>query len=119
MATLSDLKKKSKKSKPMDQENFVNTEQLEQLEQELNKPDGVKLSETEIKLLTDLNRKKDIVAREVSFLAQQQLNIDYRQEEAEKLYRDNLELEKQLGNQLTEKYGNGTIDLEHGLFIPA
>jgi len=115
MATLNDLKKQSKD----EQEDFVNTEQLEQLEQELNKPEGIKLTETELRLLTDLNRKKDLVAREVGFLAQQQLNIDYRQEEAEKLYRENLELERQLGNQFTEKYGNGTIDIENGLFIPA
>jgi len=115
MATVKDLKAKSK----AEQENFVDTDQFEQLEQELNQPKGIKLTETELRLLTDLNRKKELVSREVSFLAQQQLTIDYRQEEAEKLYRDNLELEKQLGNQLTEKYGNGTIDIENGIFVPA
>jgi len=115
MATLKDLKSKSK----AEQEDFVDTDQLEQLEQELNRPEGIKLTETELRLLNDLNRKKDLVSREVAFLAQQQLTIDYRQEEAEKLYRDNLELEKQLGNQLTEKYGNGSIDIENGIFVPA
>ena len=115
MATLKDIK--SKKKDELDE--YVNTDQLEKLEQELNQPEGIKLTETEIRLLTDLNRKKDLVTREVSFLAQQRLNTDYRQEEAEKLYRSNLELERQLGNQFTEKYGNGTIDIEKGLFIPS
>jgi hypothetical protein len=115
MATLKDIK--SKKKEELDE--YINTDQLEKLEQELNQPEGIKLTETEIRLLTDLNRKKDLVSREVNFLAQQRLNIDYRQEEAEKLYRSNLELERQLGNQFTEKYGNGTIDIEKGLFIPS
>lgn len=115
MATLKDIK--SKKKEELDE--YVNTDQLKKLEQALNQPQGIKLTETEIRLLTDLNRKKDLVAREVNFLAQQRLNIDYRQEEAEKLYRSNLEFEKQLGNQFTEKYGNGTIDIEKGLFIPS
>lgn len=115
MATISDIKKQSKQTK----EDFIDTDQLEKLEQTLNQPNGIRLTETEIRLLTDLNRKKDLVAREVAFLAQQQLNIDYRQEEAEKLYRSNLELERQLGTQLTEKYGNGSIDIDKGLFIPA
>ena len=115
MATLKDLK--SKKKEEMDE--YINTDQLEQLEQELNQPQGIKLTETELRLLTDLNRKKELVANEINFLAQQRLNIDYRQEEAEKLYRSNLELERQLGTQFTEKYGNGSIDIEKGIFIPS
>ena len=115
MATIKDLKNKKKEQ----MNEYVNTDQLERLEQELNRPNGIKLTETEVKLLTDLNRKKDLVAKEVAFLAQQRLNLDYRQEEAEKLYRNNLELERQLGTQFTEKYGNGTIDIEKGIFIPS
>lgn len=115
MATVKDLKAKSK----AEQEEYLNTDQLDKLEQELSRSTGIKLTETEIRLLTDLNRKKDLVAREINFLAQQRLNIDYRQEEAEKLYRSNLELERQLGTQFTEKYGNGSIDIEKGIFIPS
>lgn len=115
MATISDLKKQSKQNR----EDFINTDQLEKLEQTLNQPNGIRLTETEIRLLTDLNRKKELVVREVNFLAQQRLNLDYRQEEAEKLYRSNLELERQLGTQFTEKYGNGSIDIDKGLFISA
>lgn len=111
MATIKDLKNKSK----IEKENFINTDLLPKMENN----NSIKLSETEIRLLTDLNRKKDLVAREVGFLAQQRLNLDYRQAEAEKLYRDNLELERQLGSQFTEKYGNGSIDIEKGTFIPS
>lgn len=111
MATVNEIKNKSKQQK----DTFIDTSKLEKL----TDPNGIKLTETEIRLLTELNRKKDLVSREVSFLAQQRLTIDFRQQEAEKLYRDNLELEKQLGNQLTEKYGNGAIDIDQGIFIPA
>lgn len=111
MATIKDLKSKSK----MEKQDFINTDLLPKIEN----TESVKLSETEIRLVTELNRKKDLVAREVGFLAQQRLNLEYRQAEAEKLYRDNLDLERQLGNQFTEKYGNGTIDIEKGVFIPS
>lgn len=111
MATIKDLKSKSK----MEKQDFINTDSLPKIEN----TESVKLSETEIRLVTELNRKKDLVAREVGFLAQQRLNLEYRQAEAEKLYRDNLDLERQLGNQFTEKYGNGTIDIEKGVFIPS
>jgi hypothetical protein len=108
MATVKELKEKAKEEQ-MD----VSTENLSKIQE------GIALTEGEMKLLTELSRKKDIVAQEVSYLAQQQLTIDYRQEEAEKLYRDNIELEKQIGDALTTKYGNGRIDLENGVFIPA
>lgn len=111
MATVKDIKNKSK----AEREDFINTDMLEKLENS----NSIKLTETEIRLLTDLNRKKEIVSKEVAFLAQQRLTIDYRQQEAEKLYKDNLELERQLGSQFTEKYGNGSIDIEKGIFIPA
>ena len=107
MATVRQKKEKAKK------EMEINTENLQQI------PEGIVLSETEIKLLTELQRKKELVNREVAFIAQQQIVLDYRQEEAEKLYRDNLELEKQLGTSMTSKYGNGTIDIENGIFVPA
>lgn len=102
-----------------DQNTYVNISKLEQLQQELTPPSSIKLTETETKLLTDLNTKKESVRQEVSYLAQQRLNLNYRQEQAEKLYRNNLEFERELGTQLTEKYGNGTIDIEKGIFIPA
>lgn len=116
MATLKEKKAQAK------EDLVLNTEELEQLENALNqeppKPEGIPLTETELRLLTELKRKQEAVSREVSFLAQQQLTIDYRQEEAEKLYRDNIELEKQIGDTLTNKYGAGIIDIENGIFIP-
>lgn len=96
-----------KETSTVEQQNTVNT------------PTSQKLSEAEIKLLTDLNTNKETVNREVAFLAQQRLIIDYRQDEVEKLYRSNLETERQLGAQLTEKYGNGSIDIENGVFLPS
>jgi hypothetical protein len=106
MATVKEVKEKAK------QESIdIDTSTLEQ------KVDGIRLTEGELNLLNELNRKKEIVSNEVSFIAQQQVILDYRLEEAKKLYRDNIELEKQIGESFTAKYGNGTIDIENGVFI--
>ena len=80
---------------------------------------GIKLTEQELKLINELDQKKTVVNNEISFLAQQQLQIDIRKEKATELFRQNIELEKQIANSLTEKYGNGAIDIKTGTFIPS
>ena len=112
MATLKQKKEEAKK------ENLVDTSNLEQMV-ENKTPNGIKLTESELNMIANFERNKKLITDEVSFIAQQQLSLDYRQEEAEALYRRNVEFEKQIGDVLTQKYGNGTIDTENGVFIPA
>lgn len=80
---------------------------------------GIKLTEQEIVMLNELDRKKTAVTNEINFLAQQQIQIDVRKENAIATYKQNLELEKQIASALTEKYGNGSIDTKTGMFIPS
>jgi len=80
---------------------------------------GIKLTEQELKLISDLDSKKTAVNRELAFLSQQQINIDIRKEDAVNAYKQNLELEKQIASTLTEKYGNGAIDTKSGMFLPS
>ena len=108
MATIKELKEKAKQE-AMD----IDTSTLEK------KTDGIKLTESELNMIHNFQRNTKLISDEVSFIANQRLNLDYRQQEAEALYRKNLEFEKQIGDTLTQKYGNGTIDIENGLFIPA
>lgn len=89
------------------------------MESESAENQGIKLTEQELKLLTDLDSKKTAVNRELAFLSQQQVAIDVRKEDATNAYRQNLDLEKQIASSLTEKYGNGTIDIKSGMFIPS
>lgn len=91
-----------------------------QVEQESTTAQGVvKLLDSEIKLLQELQEKKQAVINELGFLAQQQILLDMRQEEVEDAFKSNSELEKQIGKQLSEKYGNGTLNLQDGVFIPS
>ena len=80
---------------------------------------GIKLTEQEIVMLNELDRKKTAVTNEINFLAQQQIQIDVRKENAIATYKQNLELEKQIASALTDKYGNGSIDTKIGMFIPS
>ena len=115
MATVKELKEEARLAK---EENVIDTSTLEKMEEE-STPSGIKLTEGELNMIANFERNKKIINDEVTFLAQQRLSIDYRQEEAEALFRKNLEFEKQIGDLLTQKYGNGTIDLENGVFIPS
>lgn len=108
MATVKELKAQAKKEKME-----VDTSKLDQ------KPEGIQLTESELNMIANFQRNSRIIQEEISLLANQRLNIDYRQQEAEALYRKNLEFEKQIGETLTQKYGNGTIDIENGLFLPS
>lgn len=80
---------------------------------------GIKLTEQELKMLSDLEQKKILVNNEVSYLAQQQLHIDLRKDKVKEQFRQNADLERQIANTLTEKYGNGAIDVKSGTFIPS
>ena len=98
----------------------TNTETINVEEQEVNQTtNGIKLLDSEIKLISDLGNRQRAVANELGAIAQQQISLDIRQEQAEDAFRSNLELEKQIANQLTEKYGNGTLNLQDGVFIPS
>ena len=100
-----------------EKENIIEATQVEQ--ESTTAQGGVKLLDSEIKLLQELQEKKQAVINELGFLAQQQILLDMRQEEVEDAFKSNSELEKQIGKQLSEKYGNGTLNLQDGVFIPS
>lgn len=100
-----------------EKENITEATQVEQ--ESTTAQGGVKLLDSEIKLLQELQEKKQAVINELGFLAQQQILLDMRQEEVEDAFKSNSELEKQIGKQLSEKYGNGTLNLQDGVFIPS
>lgn len=79
----------------------------------------VELTEQERASLADLNTKKETLTNEINSIAQQKLVLNYRERQADKYYEQIVELEGQLGKSFTQKYGNGTIDIENGVFIPS
>lgn len=82
-------------------------------------PNSITLTEDEVKLVTNLNQKKEKLTQEINYIAQQNIVLNYRQKVADKDYEDIVNFERQIVSSLTSKYGNGTIDIESGTFIPS
>jgi hypothetical protein len=96
MATLKDIKKDAKSSTP----------------------EGIKLTATEVKMISDLNESKQFVVNEFASIGQLEATVQLRKEENIKRFKQNSEVEIQLSNNLMAKYGDGRIDIDNELFIP-
>jgi hypothetical protein len=81
--------------------------------------ENTKLTEQEVQSLREFQQQRQTVAFELGNLELTQIDIDSRREELETYYLELKIKEQQLGTELSDKYGNGSIDLEKGEFIPA
>jgi hypothetical protein len=81
--------------------------------------ENTKLTVEEIEKLQEIQQKNAAVATELGNLEITKLQIDARREDIIKYFNELKEEEQTFGKELSEKYGNGTIDLEKGEFIPA
>jgi len=80
--------------------------------------ENTKLTVEEVEKLQDIQQKNTAVATELGSLEITKLQIEARREEVVKYYTELKQEENTLGKELSEKYGNGSIDLEKGEFIP-
>lgn len=80
--------------------------------------ENTKLTVEEIEKLQEIQQKNAAVATELGNLEITKLQIDARREDIIKYFNELKEQEQTFGKELSEKYGNGTIDLEKGEFIP-
>ena len=80
--------------------------------------ENTKLTVEEVEKLQDIQQKNAAVARELGNLEITNLQIDARREEIIKYFTDLKQEEITFGKELSDKYGNGQIDLEKGEFIP-
>lgn len=81
--------------------------------------DNKQLTQEEVQSLQELQQQRQAVALEFGNLELTQIELDNRREELENFYSELKNKEQQLGKELSDKYGNGTIDLEKGEFIPS
>ena len=81
--------------------------------------ENTKLTEQELQLLREFQQQRQTVAFELGNLELTQIDIDNRREELETYYLELKIKEQQLGTELSDKYGNGSINLEKGEFIPS
>jgi hypothetical protein len=80
--------------------------------------ENTKLTVEEVEKLQDIQQKNTAVATELGSLEITKLQIEARREEVLRYFTELKQEETALGKELSEKYGNGTIDLEKGEFIP-
>lgn len=78
-----------------------------------------KLTEEELKSIKDFQERNNAVVSELGNLEVTKIQIEARSKEILEYYNSLKEEENTFGKELSEKYGNGTIDLEKGEFIPA
>ena len=73
-----------------------------------------KITEDELKQLTDFQQNINVITYQLGQVALKRLNLDQEEEALEVEYIKLLQVEKQLGDNLKEKYGDSQIDLKTG-----
>jgi hypothetical protein len=81
--------------------------------------ENTKLTQEEVQSLQELQQQRQAVALEFGTLELTQIELDNRREELENFYSELKNKEQELGKEFSNKYGNGSIDLENGEFIPS
>ena len=81
--------------------------------------ENTKLTVEEIEKLQEIQQKNAAVATELGNLEITKLQVEARKAEVVEFFNKLKEEEQAFGKELSEKYGNGSIDLEAGEFIPA
>ena len=77
-----------------------------------------KLTTEEVEKLQEIQQKNAAVASELGNLEITKLQVEARKAEVVEFFNKLKEEEQAFGKELSEKYGNGSIDLEKGEFIP-
>jgi hypothetical protein len=81
--------------------------------------ENTKLTVEEVEKLQEIQQKNAAVATELGNLEITKLQVEARKAEVVEFFNKLKEEEQTFGKELSEKYGNGSIDLEKGEFIPA
>ena len=73
-----------------------------------------KITEDELKELTDFQQSINTITFQLGQVALKRLNLEQEEEVLENQYSKLIQVEKQLGDKLKEKYGDSQIDLKTG-----
>lgn len=80
--------------------------------------ENTKLTVEEIEKLQEIQQQNQALALELGNLEMTKIQIENRYDELVEFYNKLKTTENEFGKELSTKYGNGTIDLEKGEFIP-
>ena len=81
--------------------------------------ENTKLTVEELEKLQEIQQKNAAVATELGNLEIAKLQMEARKAEVIKFFNELKEEEQELGKELSDKYGVGSINLEEGEFTPA
>ena len=79
----------------------------------------IKLTEEEIKQIQNLQQSQAALVQELGEISLIEFNLKLRKDKAEDFLNDLRVQEEQVGKELNEKYGNGSVNLSTGEFIPS
>ena len=77
-----------------------------------------KLTDEELKTIKEIQEQNQALALELGNLELTKIQVENRYDELVDFYNKLKEKEQELGKELSDKYGNGTINLEAGEFVP-
>jgi hypothetical protein len=77
-----------------------------------------KLTQEEISQLQEVRQQSQALVLELGNLELTKIQLENRYDELVEFYTDLKNKERELGKTLSDKYGDGTIDIEKGEFIP-
>ena len=80
--------------------------------------ENIKLTEEEIKQIQELQQSQAALVQELGQISLSEINLGIRKDQAEDFLNELRVKEEEIGKSLNEKYGNGSIDLSTGEFIP-
>lgn len=78
-----------------------------------------KLTQEELQQIAELQQKNNALVSELGQIELAKMSVDARRANAEAFLAELRKAEEELGKTLSEAYGNGTIDLASGEFVPA
>lgn len=79
--------------------------------------ENTKLTQEEISQLQEVRQQSQALVLELGNLELAKIQLENRYDELVEFYDDLKNRERELGKTLSDKYGDGTIDIEKGEFI--
>lgn len=76
------------------------------------------LTQEEIQSLKNIQNNQALLIEQLGTLEYRILILEKEKQRLKQTLQNQLETEEQIGKQLQQKYGDGSIDLEKGEFIP-
>jgi hypothetical protein len=77
------------------------------------------LTQEEIQSLKNIQSNQSLLIEQLGLLEYKVLILEQEKQKLKQTLQNQIETEEQIGKQLQQKYGDGSIDLEKGEFIPS